>query len=146
MIKKTVNYTDFDGTEKTETLRFNLTQTELVDLAIGLPDNVSTIVKDNQESEVSDEQALKILEALGGNGVFDFIKKLVAKAYGELVELPSGKTIFKKTPEIAEEFTYSMAYDAVVMELMQSDEAAADFVNGLITSKVPGSTKAIPVK
>lgn len=145
MLKKTVNYTDFDGTEKTEELRFNLTQTELVELAMDLPDGVSDIVKENTDGSVNDAQALRILETLGGKGVYDFIKKLVLKAYGEMTTLPSGRIVFKKSPELTEEFSYTAAYDAVVMELMTSDENAANFVNGLITAKVPGNNSALPM-
>lgn len=142
MLKKTVTYTDFNGTERTETLHFNLTQTELVELAIALPDGVSDIIKENPDGTVDEAQATRILEVLGGSGVYDFIKKLVLKAYGEKSE--DGR-LFKKTPALTEEFSYTMAYDAIVMELMTSDENAANFVNGLITAKVPGNKAALPM-
>lgn len=130
MLKKTVNYTDFDGNEVVEDCYFNLMQNELAEIAMDLPDGATDGM--DKDSIASDPEAagLKLLEALGNKGVFDFIKKLLLKSYG--IRTPDGRG-FKKTAEISEEFSYTLAFDTIFMELMSSEQAAADFVNNVIS-------------
>ena len=49
MLKKTINYTDYNGTERTEDFYFNLTQTEVLQLELGtdggLVESLTKIVK-----------------------------------------------------------------------------------------------------
>lgn len=152
MIKKTVTYFDFDENERTETLYFNLTQTELVDMALDLPDSVSEQIGPNPTEADADKLAMAMVESLGKKGVVDFIKQLVLKAYG--VKSEDGRR-FVKSKEITEEFSQTLAYDAVLMELLSNDKAASDFVNSVIPTKViekmpvmteTKSKKALPKK
>ena len=41
MLKKTVNYEDFDGNQRTEDLYFNLTKLEATEFALDLPDEIT---------------------------------------------------------------------------------------------------------
>lgn len=129
MIKKTVNYVDFDGNERTETLYFNMTQTELVEIAIDLPDGLSESVG-TDPTKIDEKIAVpKVLEALGSKGVLDFIKKLVLKSYG--IKSEDGRR-FEKSEKISTEFSQTLAFDKVIMELMTGDKAAIEFMNSLI--------------
>lgn len=121
MLKKTINYVDFDGNKRTEEHCFNLMQNELLGIGLTLPDvDAST-----------DEQlvAKQMLEKLGGDGVYNFVRDLVLKSYG--VKSADGRG-FKKSKELSEEFSQTLAFDALFTELMQNDVAAAEFVNGLV--------------
>lgn len=130
MLKKTVTYEDFDGNTRTEDLYFNLTQTEATEFALELPDRVTSSITEND----TDEQiATKFVEQIGGKGVFEFIKKLVLKSYG--VKSLDGRRFIKK-PELAEEFSQTLAYDQFIMDLMQNEEAAAEFVNAVIPASL----------
>ena len=133
MITKTITYLDFDSNERTETLYFNLTQTELVDMAMDLPDSVSEEIGPNPTEADADKLASKMINELGKKGVVDFIKKLVLKAYG--IKSEDGRR-FVKSEAITEEFSQTLAYDAIVMELLSDDEAASNFVNSVIPAKV----------
>lgn len=133
MIKKTVNYLDFDGNERTEVLYFNLTKTELVEIAMGLPDGLSESVGTDPNNINETTVVSKVLETLGNKGVLDFIKKIVLKSYG--IKSPDGRR-FEKSEEISREFSQTLAYDTVIMELMTGDDAAITFMNNLIPADV----------
>lgn len=137
MLKKTVTYEDFDGNERTEDLYFNLTKTEATEFALELPDRVVEGIDQNDSNE---QIANKFVEQIGGKGVFDFIKKLVLKSYG--VKSLDGRRFIKK-PELAEEFSQTLAYDKFVMELMSSETAAAEFVNAVIPASLAEKVNAI---
>lgn len=137
MLKKTVTYEDFDGNERTEDLYFNLTKTEATEFALELPDRVVEGIDQNDSNE---QIANKFVEQIGGKGVFDFIKKLVLKSYG--VKSLDGRRFIKK-PELAEEFSQTLAYDNFIMELMSSETAAAEFVNAVIPASLAEKVNAI---
>ncbi len=118
MLKRVINYKDFNGKDVSEIFYFNLTRVELVDMEVseteGLADMLRRII------ETSDTQAL----------VAEF-KKLIQSAYGQKSE--DGKR-FIKTPELTREFVQSAAYDELFMELATDEKAASEFVTGIIPS------------
>lgn len=134
MLKKTVNYVDFEGNNVSETLWFHLHQTELLEFAMDLPDGVVSSVGDDPSKVDTEEAAQKMMTALGGKGIVDFLKKLLIKSYG--IRPEGNATRFVKTEQIAEEFSQSLAFDAIFMELLADSNAASDFVNGVIPAAV----------
>ena len=144
MLTKTISYEDFDGNKVTETLQFNLTKTEAMEIAFALPDDVKKTVAEGP-NDMTEEIAKKILARMGDPKIFDFIKTVVLKAYG--VKSEDGKR-FIKTDEngnpMSIAFSQTMAYDAIITELMTSDETAAmNFVNALLPA---GLANAVPTK
>ena len=131
MLKKVVNYEDFDGNQRTETHWFNLNRVELTEMAINLPDDVSDAIGDDPSKVDEEKAALRIVGCLGKQGVLDFIKELIKKSYG--VKSEDGKR-FNKSPELFQEFSETLAYESIMMEFMTDQKAAAEFVNGVITS------------
>ena len=144
MLTKKVTYEDFNGNTVTEELQFNLTKTEAMDIAFALPDDVKKTVQTGPE-DVTEELAKKILARMGDTKIFDFIKTVVLKAYGEVSE--DGRKFIKKDEngkDLSIEFSQSLAYDAIITELMTSDETAAmNFVNALLPG---GLANAVPAK
>ena len=144
MLTKKVTYEDFNGNTVTEELQFNLTKTEAMDIAFALPDDVKKTVQTGPE-DVTEELAKKILARMGDTKIFDFIKTVVLKAYGEVSE--DGRKFIKKDEngkDLSIEFSQSLAYDAIITELMTSDETAAmSFVNALLPA---GLVNAVPAK
>lgn len=136
MLTKTITYKDFDGNLRTEKHYFNLTQTELVEVALGLPNGLS-------ESEISEENkqqaALTLMDKLGSDGLFKFIKDLMLKAYGRKSE--DGKRM-EKSEQISKEFSETLAFDQMFMELMTDDIAAANFVNEIIPKNIADNLKS----
>lgn len=132
MLKKTINYTDFDGNSRTEELYFNMTENELLAFAFDMPDAMTESVDDAENMDV-EAAGKKLLEKLGGAGIFKFIKDLVFKSYG--VKSEDGRR-FIKSEALSTEFTQTMAYDVFLMELLRNDEEAAKFINAVIPSNV----------
>ena len=144
MLTKTITYEDFDGNKVTETLQFNLTKTEAMEIAFALPDNIKSVVQTGP-NDVTEEIAKKILARMGDTKIFDFIKTVVLKAYG--VKSDDGRSFIKKDEngkDLSIAFSQTMAYDAIISELMTADETAAmNFVNALLPASL---ANAVPRK
>lgn len=125
MLKKTVTYRDYDNNERTETLWFNMNRFELTEFAAELPDDLFKGLSGANNMET----VSRIANEMGSKGVIDFIKNLVLKSYGEKSE--DGRR-FKKSPELSEEFSQTIAFDTFMSELLSDDNAAANFVNSII--------------
>lgn len=133
MIKKTVTYFDYDNNERTETLYFNLNQNELIAMAMDIPEDVSSVVSTDPNQFDKEAVATGLVEKMGQKGVMGFVKDLLLKSYG--IKSDDGRR-FIKSATISEEFSQTVAFDTVFMELMADDKAAADFVNGVIPANV----------
>lgn len=117
MLKQTITYEDFNGEEQTDTLFFNLTKAEMMDLFDIKPQLEAWVEKTSgpqRELSVSE-----IREFLG------IIKYLVEKSYG--VKSDDGKR-FVKTPELFQEFQQSAAYDTFLFSLFEKIENATGFM------------------
>ena len=132
MIKRTVEYTDYDGNKRTEDLYFNLTQFEATEIAMELPDGVVEELNSNKEGEET-VVATHLLERLGNKGIIEFIKKVVLKSYGK--KAPDGKR-FIKSPEMTEEFSQTPAFSDFMIQLLSDDNAASSFINGVIPASL----------
>lgn len=116
MLKKTITYTDYNGSERTEDFYFNLTKAEIMEMELTTAGGLSEMIE-------------KIVAAKDAPTIIKVFKDLVLKAYGE--KSPDGRH-FMKSPEIREAFSQTEAYSQLFMELATDDEAAAKFVNGII--------------
>jgi hypothetical protein len=116
MFKQEISYEDFNGNQATDTLYFNLTKSELIELEAG---------KDGSWSE----HLNRIVASTDKNGLIQEFKAIVLKAYG--VKSEDGKR-FIKSDQIREEFSQTAAYDALFMKLATEDEYAAKFMMGLM--------------
>lgn len=116
MLKKTITYTDYNGSERTENFYFNLTQAEIMEMELTTEGGLSEMIE-------------KIVAAKDTPTIIRVFKELVLKAYGEKSQ--DGRR-FIKSPEIADAFSQTEAYSQLFMELATNDQAAADFVNGII--------------
>lgn len=132
MLKKTITYTDFDGNVRNEIHHFNLTQTEAIEIALDLPDDVTATAQDVESMDLN-EAGIKFVEKLGGKGVFEFIKQLILKSYG--IKSADGRKM-EKSAAIREDFAQSLAFDTLFMDLMRDDLAAAEFVNGVLPASL----------
>ena len=133
MLKKTVEYFDYDNNKRTETLYFNLNQSELIEIAMDLPDSVSKSVGDDPTKIDEKQAAAAVIDALGKKGVVKFIKDILLKSYG--IKSEDGRR-FQKSEKISNEFAQTIAFDTIYMELMANDNAASDFINAVIPATV----------
>ena len=86
----------------------------------------------------------KIVDAKDVKSIMNTFKMLILKAYG--VKSDDGRR-FIKSEEIAKEFEQTEAYSILYMELATDDNAAAEFVNGImpkdVVAEVSNQMKAI---
>ena len=139
MIKKTVTYEDFDGNQRTEDLYFNLTKFEATEFALDLPDEITSEVEKEGADAGNMESVSRIVQKLGGKGIIDFIRKLVLKSYG--IKSEDGRR-FEKSEKISTEFSQTMAFDNLMMELLTDDDAASKFINGVIPSDLANAAQS----
>jgi hypothetical protein len=125
MLKREIKYTDFDGNEVTDIFYFNVTKSEVVEVEVGHKQGMEEFLKNIVKTE--DRQAL----------VAEF-KKIILLAYGE--KSSDGKR-FIKSDQLREEFSQTAAYDALFIELATSEDAAADFIKGILPPDLRSETE-----
>lgn len=128
MLTKTINYTDFNGEERTESFYFNLTKAELAELNLTTEGGLQEVLR-------------KIIDARNVPELTKWFKKIILMSYGE--KSPDGRR-FVKNEELTEEFTQTEAYSELFMELITDSDAASAFINGLLPAIPDPETKNIP--
>lgn len=128
MIKKTINYTDYNGVERSEDFYFNLTKAELMEMELGTTGGFTEYVQ-------------SIVDAQDAPTIMKIFKELILKAYGQ--KSLDGKR-FIKNDQIRDEFTQTEAYSQLFMELATNEEEASKFVNGIIPQDLAAQVKETP--
>ena len=131
MLKKTITYTDYNGSSRTEDFYFNLTKAEIMEMELSTAGGLAGMIE-------------KIVATQDAPSIIKIFKELVLKAYGE--KSADGKRFIKST-ELKESFSQTEAYSELFMELATNAESASAFVNGIIPADVAkASKKQIPEK
>lgn len=123
MIKQTINYTDYNGVERTEDHYFNLSEAELLEMEMSITGGLTEMIN-------------RIVAAQDAPSLIKIFKDLVLKAYGE--KSPDGKR-FIKSEELSTAFSQTEAYSKLFMKLATDADEAAKFVNGIMPAS---ATKA----
>lgn len=116
MLKKTITYTDYNGVERTEDFYFNLTKAELMEMEMGTSGGFAEMIQ-------------RVIAAKDAPTIIAVFKDIILKSYGQ--KSPDGRR-FIKSEQLREEFSQTEAYSILYMELATNDEAAANFVNGIM--------------
>lgn len=119
MLKKTITYTDYNGSERTEDFYFNLNKAEIMEMEMSTTGGLAEMIN-------------RIVAAQDAPAIIKVFKDLVLKAYG--IKSPDGKR-FIKSKELATEFAQTEAYSILFMELATDADAAAKFVNGIVPAE-----------
>lgn len=130
MLKKTITYTDYNGSERTEDFYFNLSKAEIMEMEMSTSGGLA-------------EMITKIVAAQDAPAIIKIFKDLVLKAYGE--KSPDGRR-FIKNDEITAAFSQTEAYSQLFMELATDADAASKFVNGIIPAAEKTSTTSKKIK
>lgn len=116
MRTETITYEDYNGESRTETFYFNLTKAELAELNLttegGLQDTISKIVAAKNIPEIT-----------------KWFKRIIEMAYGQ--KSADGRR-FVKSEELTQEFLQTEAYSELFIKLLTDENAASDFINGII--------------
>lgn len=119
MIKQHVSYEDYDGNKVEKDLWFHLNKSDLAKMSLGFDNGLIDGLTELQQK--GDKKA-----------VAEFIDNLLVNAYG--VRKP-GSDVFLKTPEIKEDFQYSLAHDEILMMLLGGeDDEIINFIVGIMPS------------
>lgn len=120
MLKKTITYTDYNGTERTEDHYFNLTKAEIMEMEMSETGGLAEMIK-------------RIVAAQDTPSIIKIFKDLILKAYG--VKSADGKQ-FRKVDangyRLCNDFEQTEAFSNLFVELATNADAAAAFVNGIV--------------
>lgn len=125
MLKKTITYTDYNGTTRKEDFYFNLTQAEVTELEVSVEGGLVEMIN-------------RIVAAQNGKVIIETFKDIILRAYGE--KSPDGRR-FIKNQEVRDAFAQTEAYSNLFMELATDAKAASEFFNGIVP---PKTEKAAP--
>lgn len=120
MLKKRIKYTDYDGNQREEDFYFNLTKAEIAELELSTEGGLEQLIS-------------KIIDAKDTSQIIKFFKKIILMSYGE--KSLDGKR-FIKDEELTKEFTQTEAYSELFMELASDENAASNFINGIIPTEL----------
>lgn len=123
MLKRTVNYIDFDGNAQTEEHYFNLSKSEMIDMEI------------EQGVDNYQKWLQTLIATKDYGGLIAEFRKIIQKTYG--IKSVDGKR-FEKSPEILANFISTAAYDALYVELATDVDKAAEFLVGVVPKDLQG--------
>lgn len=124
MLKKTIDYVDYNGVKRTEDSYFNLTQAEITEMEMSTTGGLSEMIQN-------------IIKAQDVPAIIKIFKDLILKAYG--VKSPDGKRFIKideNGHRLADDFVQTEAYSVLFMELATNADAGAEFINGIIPQSI----------
>lgn len=124
MYTKTINYTDYNGNERSEEFHFNFTTAELAEMELSTKGGLEGEIK-----YIANEQ--------DGAKIVEWFKKIILNSVGK--KSPDGKR-FIKSKEIRDEFAQTEAYSQLFMELAFDAEKGAEFINNIVPN-VPSDKK-----
>lgn len=127
MLKKTITYTDYNGTERTEDFYFILSKPELADMQFSVEGGYKALIE-------------KIIAEKNNVELFKLFRQLILCAYGE--KSADGK-YFDKSEELSKRFEHSAAYENLFMELVndESGEAVSKFIEACLPQDLVSETK-----
>jgi hypothetical protein len=131
MIKKTIQYHDFEGNLREDDFYFHLTQVELTkinsdpSLPGGLEESVARASKNKDAGEL-----LRIVDLM------------ISRSYG--VKLPDGGFVKRNSSGLPlyELFVNTEAYDNLLTELIQDEEGIVNFLTGCLTKDAQDKVRA----
>lgn len=131
MVKKTITYKDYKGTERTEDFYFNLNKAEVMEMELGVNGGMAEMIQ-------------RIVDAKDGPTIIKIFKDVVLRSYGKISD--DGRQ-FIKNEKLKNEFAQTEAYVEIFTTLATDSKAAADFVNGIMPKEaVKNNAVLTPVK
>lgn len=122
MLKRTIEYPDYNGNMRKEDFYFNLTKAELAEMNLSIAGGMAKMIEDLVSAQDAPKAAA-------------IFKDIILRSYG--VKSPDGKR-FIKSKALSEEFMQTEAYSILYMELLTDDtaKAAATFINGILPNDI----------
>lgn len=130
MIRKEIQFENYNGEKETGVFFFNMSKGELV---------MQQMAAIDQHTESFQDKLEKIAKNLQGKALVDTLRDIIFDAYGE--KTVDGKNFVKirDGKHLVENFLSSGAYSELVVELLSSADGMADFINGLMPADLRDS-------
>lgn len=128
MLKKTITYTDYNGTERTEDFYFNLTKAEIMKMEMSTTGGLAEMIQ-------------RIVAAQDQPAIIAVFEDLIQRAFG--VKTPDGKGFVKRKEDL-EAFIATEAYSDLFMELATDADKASAFVNGIVPAELKAEMNKKP--
>lgn len=128
MLKKTIEFEDYDGNKRKEDHYFNLNKAELLKWLTTTGDYTL------------DKVLYQISKERNGKKIMETFEELIHLSYGRK-SLDGRK--FEKSEEIWEDFYRTEAYSNLFMELVTDAKKSADFVNKIIPKSLSDEVEKI---
>jgi len=126
MLKKEIEFVDFNGVTRKELFYFNLKNNELLEMELssygGFEERVNRIIREQNQKKL-----------------IKLFKEFILAAYG--IKSDDGRR-HDKSPQITADFVGTNAYSKLFMELAFDADAGAEFINGLVTQEQLAEVKA----
>lgn len=116
MYSTEVTYIDYNNRERTETLYFNISKLEGMELQFGNDEGLAEYLK-------------KIVKLSDPGKIISAFKEIILFAYGEKSD--DGRR-FEKSEEISQAFEESPAYETFMMNLLTSENKMNEFVDKVV--------------
>jgi hypothetical protein len=125
MLRRSVTYKDFNDEEVTDTLYFNLSKSELVDLEVKYEGGFKRMIE-------------KIIESRSRKEIVELLKDIIKMSYGE--KTPDGKSFYKKQGDVvlSDAFIQTAAYDQLFFEMIEDSDVGAAFIIGILPPEYQG--------
>lgn len=120
MYRTEVEYENFDGEKVKETIYFNLTKAEMLQLQLAYPEGYQAYLQ-------------RLVDDGNQKGMIEEFKHLIATAYGERSD--DGRR-FIKSPEISSAFMASEAYSELFIRLISEEGYAEKFIHAVMPKDV----------
>ena len=120
MLKKTINYVDYNGVERKEDFYFNLTKAEVAEMELSVDGGLSQMIE-------------QLVNTKDNKQIIALFKEIILKAYGE--KSADGRR-FIKSKEISEAFSQTEAYSELFVELALNEDEAAKFIKGILPANL----------
>lgn len=117
MLAKEITYTDLNGNTRTDTYYFNLTKAELLEYDSAFEDGALQYL--TRLSKQPEKFKKELVAAF---------KDLILRSYGE--KTLNGR--FIKSQELRDAFAASEAYSELFLEITQTEQGAANFINSIV--------------
>ncbi len=129
MFTKKVKYVDFDGNLREETVRFNLNESEVLDLQMSENGGLTAMIERMIETQDNAKLAAEF-------------RRLLALSYGE--KSLDGRSFVKEDEEgrpLFRKFKQTGAYNEVYKWLLTGENAVLEFMEGIIPKEQKGNDR-----
>ena len=120
MLKKTIEYVDYNGVERKEDFYFNLSKAEVTEMELSVDGGLANMLE-------------QIINSKNNKKIVELFKKIILKAYGE--KSPDGRR-FVNSEELSKAFAETEAYSELFIALAMNAEEAAKFIEGILPANL----------